>query len=46
MLNENTPFIMMRSDFLIKFLNISASLLVVGLVFLLDAENLYPDYLS
>lgn len=46
MLNENTPFIMMRSDFLIKFLNISASLLVVGLVFLLDAENLYPDYLK
>lgn len=37
---------MMRSDFLIKIINISASFLVVGLVFLFDAEKLYPDYLK
>lgn len=46
MLNENTPFIMMRTDFFIKFINISASLLVVGLVLLVDAEKLYPDYVK
>lgn len=46
MIYENTPSIMMRSDFLIKIINISASFLVVGLVVLFDAEKLYPDYLK